>query len=189
MKNKFLDLLNSKPVIGALIFVMLSLATVFAGDVIVKEGELIIEESLNVGEVFFVDAENNKVGIGVTNPILELDVGGKIRAEDFILKYSLEEEILSINNFIDFEIDEIITEDGQSMKETLVLLFEINKQLLGRVEILENELCRLKKKKEDYSWCGDELKPDKKKDNKFEDNEKPKNKNSTINLTDQNKTN
>lgn len=56
----FLEILNSKPVIGALIFVMLSLATVIAGDVIVKEGSL----------------NTDKIGIGIESPELELHIFG-----------------------------------------------------------------------------------------------------------------
>lgn len=131
MKNKFLELLNSKLVIGMFIFVMLSLATVFAGDVIVKEGELIIEEGLEVEE--------------------------KVRANDFILRDPLEEEVLSVINLTNFDYDEVILEEGQSMRESIALLIYVNQELLKRVEILESELCRLKKKKDDYVWCVDEL--------------------------------
>jgi hypothetical protein len=38
--RKFLDILNSKIVIGAFIFIFLSLATIFAGNVVIKEGSL-----------------------------------------------------------------------------------------------------------------------------------------------------
>ena len=45
---KVLEILNSKPVIGALIFIILGLSMVLAGNVIVKEGNLDVEENLNV---------------------------------------------------------------------------------------------------------------------------------------------
>jgi microcystin-dependent protein len=44
--KKFLGVLNSKPVIGALIFIFLSLVTVFAGNVIVKEGSLNVTDRI-----------------------------------------------------------------------------------------------------------------------------------------------
>ena len=43
---KFLSVLNSKLVIGALIFIFLSLITVFAGNVIVKEGSLNVSDRI-----------------------------------------------------------------------------------------------------------------------------------------------
>ncbi len=44
--GKFLEILNSKPVIGILIFIMLSLVTVFAGNVVVKEGNLNVSDRI-----------------------------------------------------------------------------------------------------------------------------------------------
>jgi microcystin-dependent protein len=44
--RKFLSVLNSKPVIGALIFIFLSLITVFAGNVVVKEGSLNVSDRI-----------------------------------------------------------------------------------------------------------------------------------------------
>jgi len=52
--KKTLKILNSKPVIGIGIFIMLSLAMVFAGNVFVKEGSVTVEENLNVSNDVFV---------------------------------------------------------------------------------------------------------------------------------------
>jgi len=63
--KKTLKILNSKPVIGIGIFIMLSLAMVFAGNVFVKEGSMSIDE---------------KVGIGTSNPadLLEVEYANSI---------------------------------------------------------------------------------------------------------------
>lgn len=45
---KVSEILNSKPVIGVLIFIMLSLVSVWAGNVFVNEGNLGIENNLNI---------------------------------------------------------------------------------------------------------------------------------------------
>jgi len=74
MGKKLLEFLNSKPVIGVLIFIMLSLASVFAADVIVQDGALTTESDLNVSNVLFVDVSTGKVGIGTTGPGGELHI-------------------------------------------------------------------------------------------------------------------
>jgi len=58
--GRFLDILNSKPVIGVLIFIMLSLATVLAGNVIVKEGSLSLDNNLNSSGVLYVNGTSGK---------------------------------------------------------------------------------------------------------------------------------
>ncbi len=73
-KSKFLEILNSKPVIGALIFIMLSLTTVLAGNVIVKEGSMDIEDNLNASNILFVDVDSGKIGIGKNTPLSMLDI-------------------------------------------------------------------------------------------------------------------
>ncbi len=72
--RKFLKILNSKPAIGILIFIMLSLATVFAGDMIFDSG------NLNVSSVFYVNESSGSVGIGtaVPEPGFILDVNGSL---------------------------------------------------------------------------------------------------------------
>jgi len=72
--RKLLNILNSKPVIGALIFIVLSLATVFAGNVIVKEGSLSLDNNLNSSGVLYVNGTSGKVGIGTTSPASVLDI-------------------------------------------------------------------------------------------------------------------
>jgi hypothetical protein len=69
---KFLDMLNSKPVIGALIFLILGLSMVFAGDVIVKEGAVEIGDDLNASGVLFVNGTSGNVGIGTASPSFTL---------------------------------------------------------------------------------------------------------------------
>jgi hypothetical protein len=49
ISKKFLRIVNSKPVIGLGIFIMLSLAMVFAGNVIVKEGSVNVDERVGIG--------------------------------------------------------------------------------------------------------------------------------------------
>ncbi len=73
--GRFLKIVNSKPVIGALIFIMLSLATVLAGNIIVKEGSMEIGNNLNSSGILFVNSSN--VGIGTTAPTRTLDVRGQ----------------------------------------------------------------------------------------------------------------
>src|SRR3989344_6949615 len=70
----FFNVLNTKPVIGVLIFVMLSFAMVFAGNVIVKEGSLTVENNFNSSNVFFINQTTGKVGIGINNPRALLDI-------------------------------------------------------------------------------------------------------------------
>lgn len=70
--KKFLEILNSKPVIGVLIFVMLGLAGVFAGDMIFDSGDL------NVSSIFYVDESSGKVGIGTSTPSEKLEVEGNL---------------------------------------------------------------------------------------------------------------
>ena len=54
--KKFLELLNSKPVIGALIFIMLSLVGVFAANVVVQNGALSVESNFNASNILFVNS-------------------------------------------------------------------------------------------------------------------------------------
>jgi len=72
--KKLLELLNSKPVIGVLIFIMFSLASVFAADVIVQDGSLAVESDFNVSNVLFVNVTSGNVGIGTTGPVADLDI-------------------------------------------------------------------------------------------------------------------
>ncbi len=79
MKEKKLriwNILNSKPVIGCFIFIILGLASVLAGNVIVQDGAIEVGDDLNASGVLFVDQSTGKVGIGTTNPTHELNVIG-----------------------------------------------------------------------------------------------------------------
>lgn len=78
--RKFLDILNSKPVIGALIFIMLSLVSVLAGNVIVNEGNINIENNLNSSGVLFVNSTSGKVGIGTSSPAYALEISQTAKA-------------------------------------------------------------------------------------------------------------
>ena len=71
LKLKTLEILNSKPAIGFLIFIILGLGMVIAGDVVFKEGDLTVDTN-----VLHVDSVNNRVGIGTTSPQGVLHVYG-----------------------------------------------------------------------------------------------------------------
>lgn len=79
VKKGFLEILNSKLVIGILIFIMLSLATVFAGDMIFDSG------NLNVSSVFYVNESSGRVGIGTTTPTHTLNVVGSTNITNDLL--------------------------------------------------------------------------------------------------------
>lgn len=76
LKLKFSELVNSKLVKVVLLFIAVSIVAVIAGDVIVKEGALNVEDNLNVSGVLYVDSVNNRVGIGTANPSEKLDIEG-----------------------------------------------------------------------------------------------------------------
>jgi len=61
VKKKILNILNSKPVIGLMIFLILGISMVIAGDVIVKEGDITIDDLITGNKTYmggtpFVDA-------------------------------------------------------------------------------------------------------------------------------------
>ena len=61
-KGKLLEILNSKLIIIVLVFAMFFLATILAGNVIVKEGSMEIEEDLNVsGQISITGASRVKI--------------------------------------------------------------------------------------------------------------------------------
>jgi len=70
--ERSLEILNTKPVIGALIFIILGLSMVIAGDVVVRQGALEVDDDFNVSGVLFVDSTNGLVGIGTASPATEL---------------------------------------------------------------------------------------------------------------------
>ena len=74
--KKFLEKLNMKIIMGTLIFLFLSMSFVLAGDVIVKEGNINIENNLNSGEILFVNSTSGNVGIGISNPSEKLEIIG-----------------------------------------------------------------------------------------------------------------
>ena len=76
--KKVLEILNMKIIIGTLIFLFLSMSFVLAGDVIVKEGNINIENNLNSGEILFVNSTSGNVGIGISNPSVKLEVVGNV---------------------------------------------------------------------------------------------------------------
>ncbi len=69
-----MKVLNSKPVIGLGIFVMLSLAMVFAGNVFVKDGSVNVDNNFNVSNDLYIDGSTGKVGIGTSSPGYGIDV-------------------------------------------------------------------------------------------------------------------
>ncbi len=76
--NKLLEILNSKLVIIVLVFIMFFLATILAGDVIVKEGSMEIEDNLDSSGVLYVNSTSGYVSIGMTSPNEKLTVNGSI---------------------------------------------------------------------------------------------------------------
>jgi hypothetical protein len=78
-RGKLLEILNSKLVIIVLVFAMFFLATVFAGNVIVKEGSMEIEENLNSSGVLYVNSTTGRVGVGTANPATKLGIDGDLR--------------------------------------------------------------------------------------------------------------
>jgi hypothetical protein len=81
--GRVLEILNSKPVIGAMIFIVLGLAMVVAGNIDFKEGNLTVDDDLNVSNVLFVDSANSRVGIGTTSPTHKLNVVGNSNVTGF----------------------------------------------------------------------------------------------------------
>ena len=86
-QKRFLEILNSKPIIGLFIFLILGIAMVVAGDVVVKEGEMNIEEGLVVNDILYINTTNNNVGIGTNSPLsgIKLDIDGQMRSKNSIL--------------------------------------------------------------------------------------------------------
>jgi hypothetical protein len=76
LSKKFLNFINSKPIIGAGIFIMLSLVMVLAGNVVVKDGSINIENNFNSSGVLFVNSVLGNVGIGTSSPNDTLTVKG-----------------------------------------------------------------------------------------------------------------
>ncbi len=75
---KVLDILNSKPVIGILIFLILGLSMAIASDVIVKEGALEVGDNFNASGVLFVNSTVGYVGIGTVSPNDFLEIEGNL---------------------------------------------------------------------------------------------------------------
>ncbi len=76
--RKALDILNSKPVIGCFIFIILGLASVLAGNVIIQDGAIEVGDDLNASGVLFVNQSGGNVGIGTTSPDFKLETVGVI---------------------------------------------------------------------------------------------------------------
>ena len=67
-------IVNSKPFIGLMIFIVLGLGMVVAGDVIFKEGNLEVGKDLNASGSLYVNSSNGNVGIGTSSPEITLHV-------------------------------------------------------------------------------------------------------------------
>ena len=75
----FLKVVNSKPFIGAMIFIFLSLVSVFASDVIFKQGNLDIGNNLNVSNnSLYVNSTTGRVGIGMSAPTAKLEIRNNV---------------------------------------------------------------------------------------------------------------
>jgi len=72
--RKFFAVLGNKFVILAFIFIIVSLATVFAGNVIVKDGSFTAEDSFNASNALFVNQTTDRVGIGTASPGYKLHI-------------------------------------------------------------------------------------------------------------------
>ncbi|MCK5043890.1 hypothetical protein KAR52_02725 [Candidatus Pacearchaeota archaeon] len=75
-RGKLLEILNSKLVILVLVFAIFFLTTILAGDVIVKEGSMEIEDNLNSSGVLYVNSASGRVGIGTSSPASRLTIKG-----------------------------------------------------------------------------------------------------------------
>lgn len=75
MENKNLKFLNNKMLVYIISFILISIIAVIAGDIVVQEGTMNIDDNLTVNSnVLFVDSANDRVGIGTTNPDSRLEV-------------------------------------------------------------------------------------------------------------------
>ena len=72
-KGNLIKVLNSKISVGLLIFLFL-LGVLFAGNVIIKEGSLNIDNNFNSSGVLFVNSTSGKVGIGTSFPAFLLQI-------------------------------------------------------------------------------------------------------------------
>ncbi len=68
-KSRFLGIVNSKLFMLVSTLIIMSLISVIAGDVIVKEGDITVDTN-----VFHVDSANNRVGVGTIIPSEKLEV-------------------------------------------------------------------------------------------------------------------
>lgn len=86
--GKFLGILNSKLVIGALIFIVLSLVSVFAGNIIVNEGNLNVDNDLNSSGVLFVNSSSGRIGIGTPSLSRNLEVMSTSVANGILINFT-----------------------------------------------------------------------------------------------------
>jgi ethanolamine utilization microcompartment shell protein EutS len=87
-RSELLEILNSKLVIIVLVFSMFFLATILAGNVIVKEGSMEIEENLNSSGVLYVNSTTGRVGVGTANPRTEFQVIGDVTFGQDLTNYA-----------------------------------------------------------------------------------------------------
>ncbi len=78
--KKIKQLLENRLLMLAIIFVIVSIIAVIAGDIIVQEGNFNISHDLIADtDTLYVDSTNDKVGIGIATPSDKLTVNGALR--------------------------------------------------------------------------------------------------------------
>lgn len=108
-KKKLLEIVNSKPVIGAFIFIMLSLATVFAGNIIVKEGSLNASDRIydKTGFVTPVASINAYAGSSAPSGWLLCDGANYSRTGTYAELYAVLGTMYGNNSANDFKVPDL----------------------------------------------------------------------------------
>lgn len=74
----FGEIVSSKAFLGIALFLIIGFTTVFAEDIIFKEGSVEIQKNFNITDSMFVNSSSGYVGIGTESPTAKLDINGYI---------------------------------------------------------------------------------------------------------------